>query len=387
MKKIVILGSTGSIGTSLINIIKKDKKNFKIELISANKNYKKIIKQAKLFNIQNLIITNQNSFIKAKKILNKSNIKIFNDFNSLNKILKNKNIDYTMNAIVGLDGLLPTLKIINHTKKIAIANKESIICGWNLIKNKLRKYNTKFIPIDSEHFSIWSLLNKSRNIDIENIYITASGGPFLNYPTKKFKFISLKSALNHPTWKMGRKISIDSATMMNKVFEIIEAKKIFDIQYNKLKILIHPKSYVHAVIKFKNGLIKILAHDTDMTIPIFNSIYPKLEKKIKTKKIDFVNLNNLKFQNIDKNKFPLVKVLDFIPPKDSLFETILVSANDKIVNLFLNKKIKFFEISKFLLMILSLKEFQKYKKIKPKSIKQIVDLNKYVSIKIESLSV
>jgi len=387
MKKIVILGSTGSIGTSLINIIKKDKKNFKIELISANKNYKKIIKQAKLFNIQNLIITNQNSFIKAKKILNKSNIKIFNDFNSLNKILKNKNIDYTMNAIVGLDGLLPTLKIINHTKKIAIANKESIICGWNLIKNKLRKYNTKFIPIDSEHFSIWSLLNKSRNIDIENIYITASGGPFLNYPTKKFKFISLKSALNHPTWKMGRKISIDSATMMNKVFEIIEAKKIFDIQYNKLKILIHPKSYVHAVIKFKNGLIKILAHDTDMTIPIFNSIYPKLEKKIKTKKIDFVNLNNLKFQNIDKNKFPLVKVLDFIPPKDSLFETILVSANDKIVNLFLNKKIKFFEISKFLLMILSLKEFQKYKKIKPKSIKQIADLNKYVSIKIDSLSV
>jgi len=387
MKKIVILGSTGSIGTSLINIIKKDKKNFKIELISANKNYKKIIKQAKLFNIQNLIITNQNSFIKAKKILNKSNIKIYNDFNSLNKILKNKNIDYTMNAIVGLDGLLPTLKIINHTKKIAIANKESIICGWNLIKNKLRKYNTKFIPIDSEHFSIWSLLNKSRNIDIENIYITASGGPFLNYPTKKFKFISLKSALNHPTWKMGRKISIDSATMMNKVFEIIEAKKIFDIQYNKLKILIHPKSYVHAVIKFKNGLIKILAHDTNMTIPIFNSIYPKLEKKIKTKKIDFVNLNNLKFQNIDKNKFPLVKVLDFIPPKDSLFETILVSANDKIVNLFLNKKIKFFEISKFLLMILSLKEFQKYKKIKPKSIKQIADLNKYVSIKIDSLSV
>ena len=387
MKKIVILGSTGSIGTSLINIIKKDKKNFKIELISANKNYKKLIKQAKLFNIQNLIITNKNSFIRAKKILNKSNFKIYNDFNSLNEILKNKNIDYTMNAIVGLDGLLPTLKIINHTKKIAIANKESIICGWNLIKNKLRKYNTKFIPIDSEHFSIWSLLDKSKNIDVENIYLTASGGPFLNYPASKFKFISLKSALNHPTWKMGRKISIDSATMMNKVFEIIEAKKIFDIQYDKLKILIHPKSYVHAVIKFKNGLIKILAHDTNMTIPIFNSIYPTLGKKIKTKKINFENLNNLNFQNMNKNKFPLVKVLDFIPPKDSLFETILVSANDKIVNLFLNKKIKFFEISKFLLMILSLKEFQKYKKMKPKSIKQIIDLNKYVSIKIESLSV
>jgi len=387
MKKIVILGSTGSIGTSLINIIKKDKKNFKIELISANKNYKKLIKQAKLFNIQNLIITNKNSFIRAKKILNKSNFKIYNDFNSLNEILKNKNIDYTMNAIVGLDGLLPTLKIINHTKKIAIANKESIICGWNLIKNKLRKFNTKFIPIDSEHFSIWSLLDKSKNIDVENIYLTASGGPFLNYPASKFKFISLKSALNHPTWKMGRKISIDSATMMNKVFEIIEAKKIFDIQYDKLKILIHPKSYVHAVIKFKNGLIKILAHDTNMTIPIFNSIYPTLGKKIKTKKINFENLNNLNFQNMNKNKFPLVKVLDFIPPKDSLFETILVSANDKIVNLFLNKKIKFFEISKFLLMILSLKEFQKYKKMKPKSIKQIIDLNKYVSIKIESLSV
>tara|TARA_B110000971_G_scaffold215761_1_gene249768 strand:- start:3460 stop:4629 length:1170 start_codon:yes stop_codon:yes gene_type:complete len=387
MKKIVILGSTGSIGTTLIDIIKKNKKNFKIELISANKNYKKLIKQAKYFDVKNLIITNQNSFLKAKKTTKDKNINIYNNFESIRKILKDKKIDYTMNAITGFHGLKPTLDILKFTKVIAIANKESIICGWNLIQKKLKKFNTTFIPVDSEHFSIWSLINTSGNESIEKIYITASGGPFNRLPLNKFTSITQTQALKHPNWLMGKKISIDSSTMMNKLFELIEAKKIFNINYNQLEALIHSKSYIHSIVKFSNGLVKLLAHDTDMKIPIFNTLYQKNEIKIKTKKINFETLNTLNFSKINLKKFPVMKLIKELPNKDSLFETILVSANDTLVENFLNKKIQYLDISKILLKLLKYKEFQKYKHISPLNIDQIITLNKYVRLKTNNLCV
>tara|TARA_B110000971_G_scaffold216596_1_gene251874 strand:+ start:1290 stop:2453 length:1164 start_codon:yes stop_codon:yes gene_type:complete len=387
MKKIAILGSTGSIGTTLLNIIKKDKKNFKIELISANKNYKKLIKQAKYFNVKNLIITNQESFLKAKKINKNKNINIYNNFTSIKEILKNTKINYTMSAITGFHGLKPTLDIIKFTRTIAIANKESIICGWNLIHKELKKFNTVFIPVDSEHFSIWSLINNSNKKNIEKIYITASGGPFNNLPLKKFTSITQTQALKHPNWLMGKKISIDSSTMMNKLFELIEAKKIFNIDYNQLDALIHSKSYVHSIIKFSNGLIKLLAHDTDMKIPIFNTLYQKNEKKIKTKKLNFEILNKLNFNKINLKKFPVMKLIKKLPNKDSLFETILVSANDTLVENFLNNKINFLDISRILLKLLKYKEFEKYKLISPSNIDQIISLNKYVRLKTNNLCV
>ena len=277
-KKIAILGSTGSIGKTLINILKKDKKNFEIVLLTSNTNYRELLKQVKLFDVKNIIISDYKSFLYVKKKLNNNKINIYNNFNHIKKIFKKK-IDYSMCAISGFEGLKPTLDITKYTKKIAIANKESIICGWSLIKKNIKKYKTEFIPIDSEHFSIWSLINNSISSNIEKVFITASGGPFKDLPINDFKFITPKQALKHPSWSMGKKISIDSATMMNKVFEIIEAKKIFDFKYKQLEILVHSKSYVHAIVKFSNGLIKILAHETDMKIPIFNSLYPFFEKK------------------------------------------------------------------------------------------------------------
>ena len=388
MKKIAIFGSTGSIGSTLLNIIKKDKKSFKIMLLTANKNYKKLIKQAKIFNVKNIIITDNNSSLIAIDLLKDSKIKVHKNFNSLNKIFnKNKKIDYSMCAISGFHGLKPTLDIIKYTKIIAIANKESIICGWNLIKKDLKKYNTYFIPVDSEHFSIWSLIKDNKINNFEKIYITASGGPFRNFPIKAFKNISIKDALKHPNWLMGRKISIDSATMMNKVFEIIEAKKIFNLKYNQLEILIHPKSYLHAIVKFDNGLSKLLVHDTNMTIPIFNSIYDKDKKKIRSKKINIKVLNNLELTKVNEIKFPVVKIIRKLVEKNTLFETIIVSANDKLVNLFLNKKIKFIDISNILLKVCNLPEFNKFKQIEPKNLDQINDLADYVSLKIESLGV
>jgi len=386
-KKIVILGSTGSIGKTLINILKKDNKNFEILLLTANKNIKELFKQVKIFNVKNIIITDREKFLISKKLFENKNIKVFNNFESINSIFKNQKIDYVMNSLVGIIGLKPTLNIIKFTKKIAIANKESIICGWSLIKAELNTNKTEFIPVDSEHFSIWSLMQNVKSRDVEKIYITASGGPFNSLPLNKFKKITPKTALKHPSWKMGNKISIDSATMINKVFEVIEAKKIFKLEFNKIEILVHPRSYVHAIVKFKNGLTKILIHETDMTIPIFNSIYENFQKTILSKKINLNILNDLSFNLINIKKFPAVKILKKLPKLDSLFETILVSANDQLVNMFLKKKIRFIDISIILLKLIKLKELTKYKSIKPKNLNDILKLHDYVSLKIKALSV
>ena len=380
-KKIAILGSTGSIGKTLIDIIKKDKKNFEIVLLSADNNYKELLKQSKLFKVKNLIITNQNSFLKIKKDKYSKKKNIYNNFNNLNKIFKKK-IDYTMSSISGIEGLIPTMSMIKYTKKIAIANKESIICGWNFIKKELNKNKTKFIPVDSEHFSIWYALKGIDKKLIEKIYLTASGGPFLNMSSKKLSRVKIKQAIKHPNWKMGKKISIDSATMMNKVFEVIEAKKIFDISYRQLSILIHPKSYVHAIIKFKNGLTKIIVHDTNMKIPIFNSLYSS-NRYIKSNKLNVDILNNLDFQKLDYKKFPATKILNKLPEKSSIYETILGLINDKLVELFLQNKIKFTDIYKKMNNILALSEFKKYKMKENYNIKDVIYLEKLIKERVK----
>ena len=385
-KKIAILGSTGSIGETTLKIIKKDKKNFKINLLTTNKNINKIIKQAKDFRVKDIIISDLSFYKKAKIKFKRSSIKIYNSFDHLNKIIKTKN-DLVMSSITGLNGLLPTLKSIKHTKKILIANKESIICGWNLINKELKKYNTNFVPVDSEHFSIWSLLQNYNSNDIDKIFITASGGPFLKLPKKKFSNISVKKALNHPNWSMGKKITIDSATLMNKVFEVIEAKNIFNLSYSKISILTHPKSYLHAITKFKNGLTKLLLHDPDMKIPIYNSIYTSSVKSLKTPRLNFKILNNLELRDIDTKKFPLVKLLDKLPSHSSLYETILITVNDYLVFKFLDKKINFQKLINLINRISNFKEFQKFKKIKPKNIDDIYELRDYVSLKLDSLGI
>ena len=385
-KKIAILGSTGSIGKSNLDIIKKDKTNFEVVLLTSHRNIRELDKQVRMFNVKNLIITDNKSFNSFKRKYKKKNIRIFNDYKNLDNILKKK-IDYTMSSISGLTGLEPTLKIIKKTKIIAIANKESIICGWNLINKELKKYKTDFIPVDSEHFSIWSLIRNSNYKLIDKIYITASGGPFLNWPLKRILKATPSNALKHPNWSMGKKISIDSATMMNKVFEVIETQRIFNLPKSQIEILIHAKSYVHAIVKFKNGINKILAHDTSMKIPIFNSIYLNTDKSIRSKKIDIKKLNNLNLKKIDVKKFPLLKILDLIPEKNTLFETIVVSANDELVNLFLKKKINYSQFQQKLLSTINLKEFQAYKNKKPIDIREINRLNNYVRLKIRELCI
>jgi len=367
-KKICILGSTGSIGISTLEIISKDKKNFDVILLSGNSNFKLLISQALKFKPKYIY---SNNFFLTKKIkyfCKKNKIVIINDLNKLKKI----KFDITISAISGIAGLLPTLNIIKFSKKILIANKESIICGWKFINKELKKYNCSFTPIDSEHFSISDLIqNKNKNL-IKYIYLTASGGPFFNKKINLNK-VTPTQAVKHPNWKMGKKISVDSANLMNKILEIIEASLIFNLPLNKFKIIIHPQSLIHAIIEFRNGLSSMLYHNNDMKIPIANSLYDNF----------CMNKENI-------NKFCFEKKLSFFPPNIKKFSSIKILGLNKILNetgfilinvlneilveRFLNNKILFTDIVYKLRVILNSNLVKNY--LKNNRIRRINDVFK-----------
>ena len=366
---IVILGSTGSIGNSVLDSIK-FQKNFKVKLLTTNKNSKKVLNQAIKYNVKDVIIENEKEFKKNREIFKKKKINLYLGIRNINKIIKNK-VKYSINAISGINGLEPTLKIISKSENILIANKESIICGWHLIKKKLIKYKTNFIPIDSEHYSIWELIKQENPKNVEKVILTASGGPFLNKPKNKIINIKPKFAIKHPNWKMGKKISIDSSNLMNKIFEFIEAKKIFNLKNNQVSILIHPKSFIHAVVFLKGDLIKFLAHNPKMTIPISNALGIKKKSNIKKLKNYSKIFSSLKFDEPNKDKFPLLTLLDILPEKTSFFETILISLNDLLVQKYLNGSINYISIKSNLLKHIKSPYFKKYYKLKPKNIYDI----------------
>ena len=358
-KKIAILGSTGSIGKSTLDIIRKDKKNFNVVFLSANNNYKKLIQQAKEFNAKNVLIKNEKFYEIVRNSLKKNKTKVFSGNTSINKIISGK-LDYTMSAIVGLAGLQPTIDIIKVSKTVAIANKETIICGWGILSKLIKKYKTKMLPVDSEHFSIMELTKGVSDKEIEEIIITASGGPFLNKPISRLKNVKPRDAINHPNWKMGKKISIDSANLMNKVFEVIEACKIFEFNKNKYRIMIHPQSYVHSIIRYKNGLIKMVLYNTDMKIPISNTLYGSKNNILNIRKIDAKILSKLSFKNVDVKQFPSIKLINKCLTLGVLTPTIVNAANEVLVSMFLNKKIGFLDIVSKINEIFKDKDFKKY---------------------------
>ncbi len=385
-KKIAILGSTGSIGKSTLEVIKKDKKNFDIIFLSANNNYKKLIQQAKEFKVRNILIKNEIFYERTKKSLKNSKTKVYSGDISITNIVSKK-LDYTMAAIVGVDGLQPTIDAIKISKTVALANKESIICGWDILSKFIKKYKTKILPVDSEHFSIMELTKGINDEDVEEIIITASGGPFLNIPKNKLNYVKPKQAINHPNWKMGKKISIDSANLMNKVFEIIEACKIFKFNEKKYRIMIHPQSYVHSIIRFKNGLIKMILHNTDMKIPISNTLYGRKNYVSNVKKIDSKILSKMSFQNVSAKRFPSTKLISRCLNLGLLTPTIVNASNEILVNLFLAEKIDFLDIVETINKIFKDKDFKKYATRKPKSIKDIQITDNWARLKTLALCV
>ncbi len=383
-KKIAILGSTGSIGKSTLEVIKKDKKNFDVILLTAENNYKKIIEQAKQFNAKNVLIKNKKFYSKVKKSLKKT--KVYTGDISIKKIIHGK-IDYTMSAIVGIAGLQPTVDAVQISKAVAIANKEAIICGWEILSKYIKKYKTKILPVDSEHFSIMELTKGITDEEVEEIIITASGGPFLNKPINKMNKASPTQAIDHPNWKMGKKISVDSANLMNKVFEVIEACKIFKFNKEKYKIMIHPQSYVHSIIRFKNGLIKMILFNTDMKIPISNTLYGKENYVSNIKKIDTKILSKMNFQKVNTKKFPSIKLIPKCLGFGLLTPTIVNASNEVLVNLFLAKKIGFLDIVKTINKIFEDKDFKKYAKRNPSSLDEIKMTDNWARLKTINMCV
>ena len=373
-KKISVLGSTGSVGLNTFKIIDKKKKYFKIYLLSANKNFSLICKQIRKYKPEIFVINNLRIFEKVKKKFKKK-IKIYNNF-SFPKVSKS---DITISAIPGLAGLHPTLFMVKNSKKILIANKEAIICGWELIKKTAKQKKTKIIPIDSEHFSILKLIDNQNLNDIKKIYITASGGPFLDFNLGQLKNIDPKEAIKHPKWKMGKKISVDSATLMNKLLELIEAQRLFNLPEKKIEILIHPESLVHAIVEFKNGLTKFIYHETSMIIPLANGIFDnKLEINnfLKLSNNDSNNdiIKNLTFKKVSKKNFPIIHIKNRINEYPSS-PIILNASNEILVDQFLQKKIPFLSIIKIIMTILNDRNYKKYAIRKPKNINQINEID------------
>ena len=372
-KKISILGSTGSIGETSLKIILKEKKLFKINTLVANSNFKKILKQIKTFKPKYYVVADKKVYRRLNISYKFKHTKIVSNYDKI----KEKN-DFTIVAIPGLASLKPTIQFIKSSKKILLANKEAIICGWNLIKKTAKKYNSIIVPIDSEHFSIAQLIKDIPKDEIDKIYLTASGGPFLNFSSKKMNKVKLHHALRHPKWSMGKKISIDSATLMNKILELIEASKLFSFPFNKFQIIIHPQSLVHAIVKFKSGITKFLYHQPDMIVPISNAINEKnndIKKYLKEKIIDS-KLQNLSFIEVPEKNFPIIKLL----PKLNKYPStaiIINAANEILVDQFLLKKISFNTISKSIFRVLKDKNYKKYAIHRAKKLNEIFKIDSW----------
>jgi len=377
-KTIAILGSTGSIGDSTLEIIKKTIE-FKVELLAVNKNYLKTIIQIKFFKPSVVVVNNENVYLKIKKKYHNKSVIILNNFINIQKYIKK--IDVTVSAIPGIAGLEPTILFTKISKKILLANKEAIICGWNLIKKNSIKYNTELVPIDSEHFSIKMLLKNYLNDQIEKIYITASGGPFLKLNINKFKNIKPEDAIKHPKWNMGKKISVDSSTLMNKVLEITEALKLFPFSLQQYEIIIHPDSLIHAIIKLKNGTSVFLYHYPDMKIPIGNALFKDFNYRnfFHQKNKTYNQIQSLIFSPIDKKRFPSVSLIPEMNGRKSS-AIIINAANEIFVDQFLKKNISFNAIVDNLKLVLRDKSYIKTSNLPSNSVKNIYKIDTWARL-------
>jgi len=374
-KKIAILGSTGSIGKSTLEIVKKINK-FEVKLLLTNKNFIEITKQIKIFKPHVVIIINKDVYSKVKKKYPNKKFVLLNNIENIQRYIKK--IDITVSAIPGIAGLKPTILFTKMSKKILIANKEAIICGWHLIKKNAIKYKSEIVPIDSEHFSINTLLKNIPNNKIEKIYITASGGPFLKLNLNKFKNIKPKDAIKHPKWKMGKKISVDSATLMNKVLEITEALKLFPFNLKKYEIIIHPDSLIHAIIKINNGTSIYLHHLPDMKIPIANALLEDFNYNtfFNQRNKNPNKLQNLNFTPVDKKRFPSVSLVPEMNRGKSS-AVIINAANEIFVDEFLKNNINFNAIVSYLKLVLKDKNYIKTSNLSTYSIKNIYTIDSW----------
>jgi len=345
LKRISILGSTGSIGENALDVISKFPDKFKIIGLSAGSNKEKLIEQAKKFQPKIIsIYSREDAYYLEKNLQMKGKVMYGEEGNEA--VATDEEVDIVIVAIAGREAILPTYKAINKRKDIALAAKEILVSCGEYITKAAKSNKVKIIPVDSEHSAIFQCLRAENIKEVEKIILTASGGPFLNYEKERFYQITLQEALKHPSWKMGRKITIDSATLMNKGLELIEAYYFFNINSDKLDVLIHPQSIIHSLVVFCDGAVKAQMSIPDMRIPILYALsYPK-RLPLDLPALDLTKINNLSFLKPDEQKFPCLKLAKEALHQGNSMTTILNAANDIAVKAFLEEKIPFIAIPK-----------------------------------------
>lgn len=351
MKRIAILGSTGSIGTQTLEVVR-NLGNIEVVGLTANNNIDLLESQINEFKPKKVAVKNKkNAYIleqRLKSNLQTKNIEVLAETDGLVQIATLDEIDIVVTSVVGNIGLLPTIKAIQSKKDIALANKETLVAAGKLVIEEAKRYNVNIYPVDSEHSAIFQCLQGNYNNKISKIHLTASGGPFRTKTVDELKYVTLDDALNHPNWKMGKKITIDSATMMNKGLEVIEAKWLFDVDLNKINVLIHPQSIIHSMVEYEDGAVIAQLGEPDMKVPIQYALtYPNRIKNSFTK-INFFEHNKLEFEKPDLNKFECLNLAYEAIKIGGNMPAVLNSANEVAVDLFLNNKIKFLDIPKLI---------------------------------------
>ena len=347
-KQLAILGSTGSIGTQTLDIVKNNPDLFKVFLLSAHSNHMLLFDQAKKFKPKYVVINTTVGYEFLKKNLKKKNTKVSLGVSELSLLVAEKDINLVVNGVVGSAGLMPTVCAIKAGKNIALANKETLVVAGQLIMSLAKQHNVSVLPIDSEHSAIFQCLVGEENKNIHKLILTASGGPFLNVKKSEFKHITVKKALKHPNWNMGPKISIDSATLMNKGLEVIEAYWLFNVSIEKINVIIHPESIIHSLVEFCDGSTKAQMGVPEMTTPILYALsFPK-RIPYKTDGLDLSQVANLSFLKPDFKKFPHLKLAYDVLKIGGTAACALNAANEVCVEAFLNKRIKFIDMIKII---------------------------------------
>ena len=351
-KTISIFGVTGSVGKSVQAVLENHLDDFEVNTIVAKSNFKSLIKAAKLLKPKLVLIAESCFYEDVKKSLIKYDIEVATGDKAILEASKRK-VDIFVAAIMGFSGLYTTYSCIPYVKSIALANKESLVCAGSLIMEEAMNNNCKIIPIDSEHNTLFQLLDVSSHNYLKKIIITASGGPFLNFKKEDLEYVTPDKAIKHPIWKMGAKISVDSATLMNKGLELIEAAYLFNINTSKIDVLIHPQSIIHAFIEYVDGIMKAGMYNPDMKIPIAYALHYPNRKINNSNKVNLALIKNLNFQEINKSLFNSVDICRSAYRYGTSYLTALNASNEVAVYAFLNKKINFNNITVIIEKVLS----------------------------------
>ncbi|MFC1667835.1 1-deoxy-D-xylulose-5-phosphate reductoisomerase [Chlamydiota bacterium] len=366
MKKIAVLGSTGSIGKNVISVAKQFPQKISLVSLTAHVNIDLLERQIRDLSIKKVVVKNKSKATELLSRLKSSSCTVLSETQGLLEVVRDPEIDGVVSAIIGADGLVPTFEAIKNKKDVYLANKETLVIAGELIMNEVKKKKVRIFPLDSEHSAIAQCLQKNKAKDIRRILLTASGGPFWNLDRKKMGMITPEEALRHPKWKMGKKITIDSATMMNKALEVLEAKWLFDVPTEKIEVVIHPQSIIHSMVEFVDGSIIAQMSIPDMRLPIqYALLYPE-RRNSSVGKIDFSLINRLEFIKPDEEKFPALGLAYEVDKAGGTMAAVMNAANEVAVDRFLKREISFLEIIDIIKKVIKIH--------KPKKIQSIEDV-------------